>query len=480
MPSRSALGGIPFIELLVGLYNNEQMSEQCQGSYFMPIASKKVDVEATDNWTKQPFLRRVRICGYKSIELCDVELKPLTVLVGRNASGKSNFVDALSFLADAMDTSVAEAARLHGGPDALLFRGSKSSRIYLGIEAGITGSGNTYRADYSIMLTVSKTPRTIEVEREVMRIRDLQTNNTCGFEVKRGRITWNGLENLDRAGFARVSASWGKGKPSGKASYYRYPSDQFRPDRLLLAVIGSQPFVDVGLRLGASGFYNFYPEVIRQPQRVDASPRLERDGRNLARAIEALKEIDKKRIERIASYLSVITDGIDKFDVVRIDDFETIHFRQRPLGGGKSTIFNAASMSDGTLRALATLVAAFQIVLPVGAGIAAIEEPETAIHPAAMRALMDALDEATTDKQILVTTHSADLLGGRDLTPGQVLVVRNRGGRTLISPIDAASREIVEKELYTLADLQRMDRLDLDEADLERQANMSNGAAGAH
>ena len=44
-----------------------------------------------------PFLKRVRIRNYKSLVNCDVELGALTVLVGRNGSGKSNFLDALRF-----------------------------------------------------------------------------------------------------------------------------------------------------------------------------------------------------------------------------------------------------------------------------------------------------------------------------------------------------------------------------------------------
>jgi predicted ATPase len=86
--------------------------------------------------------------------------------------------------------------------------------------------------------------------------------------------------------------------------------------------------------------------------------------------------------------------------------------------------------------------------------------------------LVDALDDATQRTQVLLTTHSADLLSGREVSPGQVLVVRNEGRQTHITPVDPASREIVAKELYSLADLQRMDQLDLDEADLKRQAQL--------
>ena len=60
----------------------------------MATASTTESDETTDDLAKPPFLRRVRIRGYKSIAFCDVTLEPLTILVGRNASGKSNFLDA--------------------------------------------------------------------------------------------------------------------------------------------------------------------------------------------------------------------------------------------------------------------------------------------------------------------------------------------------------------------------------------------------
>lgn len=61
------------------------------------------------------FLRRVRIKNYKSIGGCDLALGPLTFLVGPNGAGKSNFLDALRFVADALNTSVNHALRERGG-----------------------------------------------------------------------------------------------------------------------------------------------------------------------------------------------------------------------------------------------------------------------------------------------------------------------------------------------------------------------------
>src|SRR5215211_4414510 len=88
------------------------------------------DEPATDALApaKPPFLRRVQIRGYKSIAFCDVTLEPLTILVGRNASGKSNFLDALAFLKDIVSLNLSEAVRRHGGLNAIKFKGTPESK----------------------------------------------------------------------------------------------------------------------------------------------------------------------------------------------------------------------------------------------------------------------------------------------------------------------------------------------------------------
>ena len=64
-----------------------------------------------------PFLRRVRVTDYKSIASCEVAFTPLLVLLGPNGAGKSNFVDALRFVADALDSTPADAVAKRGGPN---------------------------------------------------------------------------------------------------------------------------------------------------------------------------------------------------------------------------------------------------------------------------------------------------------------------------------------------------------------------------
>ncbi len=60
---------------------------------------------------------RLALRMYKSIEKCDIELAPLTIFVGRNGSGKSNLLDALRFVADALLNDLDFAIRERGGID---------------------------------------------------------------------------------------------------------------------------------------------------------------------------------------------------------------------------------------------------------------------------------------------------------------------------------------------------------------------------
>jgi predicted ATPase len=420
------------------------------GEDFMATAVTEQERQWLEDRTKPPFLRRVRIRGYKSIAFCDVELQPLTVLVGRNGSGKSNFLDALAFLRDALRFSVPEAVKRHGEFPAILCRSVASAAVSIEIEAAFANEAGAYVAHYGLTIPANHGSQAV-CPHEVFRFEDITRQRTWRFDARQGK------------------AEWSDGRSVLFASEYLY-----------LGVLGERPFHDLADGLRYMGMYNCHPEAIRGPQMPSIGYQLERDGSNLAGAIAMLREKDPGRLETVKEYLRLISPDVQDFDRVAYGDYETIRFRVHVAPESPPLELNAASISDGTLRALAALMAAFQVVFPANRpSVIGIEEPETSLHPAAAHALASALEGATEHTQVLLTTHSGDLLAERYIQPPQVLVVRNRNGTTQIAPVDAASREIIRKELYTLADLQRMDQLDLDEADLARQAQVQkhNGEA---
>jgi predicted ATPase len=405
-------------------------------------------------------LRRVRIRGYKSIAFCDVALQPFTLLVGRNGAGKSNFLDALAFVRDAVKYGVREAVQMHGGMRNLAHRSNERGAVGIELEVSLPhpSSSSVCLIDYRFRVQAdTRGIPHLESER-------LRTNGTGG----------EAIPEFDR--------SFSEFTPLNPAAVTPYLERMFQQNKEfghLLLPVHDTP---VGFRLieGLKGMrlYNFYPEAIRRLQRPNPGTPLERDGSNLASVIEDLERTEPVTSGRAKDYLSVISEDIESFRAIRYGDWETVQFQMRSDAPASPLRLDAAGMSDGTLRALAALMAVFQTPDPTGPSVVGIEEPETSLHPAATGALVDALQEATERTQVLLTTHSADLLADPELDPAQVLVVRNRGGQTHITPVDAASREIVRKELSTLADLQRMDQLDLDEADLKRQAEMQAGEKG--
>src|ERR1700681_3537943 len=106
---------------------------------------------------RPPFLRRVRIQGYKSIAFCDVTLQPLTILVGRNASGKSNFIGALAFLHDTVENGIAEAIKRHGGHWQIITRDAEEQAVSIEIEAESPWFGsNHWDVVYELTVSIPK------------------------------------------------------------------------------------------------------------------------------------------------------------------------------------------------------------------------------------------------------------------------------------------------------------------------------------
>jgi predicted ATPase len=127
-------------------------------------------------------------------------------------------------------------------------------------------------------------------------------------------------------------------------------------------------------------------------------------------------------------------------------------------------------MSDGTLRALGILVALLQSRNGDRSDVSlvAIEEPEVALHPAAAAVVLDALLEASRWTQVVVTSHSPDLLDDERLETDSILAVMAREGETLIAPLDEVGRKALREHLYTAGELLRLSQLVPDPVAIEK------------
>ena len=233
-------------------------------------------------------------------------------------------------------------------------------------------------------------------------------------------------------------------------------------DRLfLVAAAGLPEFRPVYDLLSRIEVYNINPQEIRNMQKPDAGELLRRDGSNAASVLEKLPHPLR---ERIKYYLSRIVPGVSDVETRLLGSQETVEFRQAVKGQKHPWRFLSASMSDGTLRAFGVLLALFQSGGSDSGHppLIGLEEPETALHPAATKALLAGLREAAQHTQILVTSHSPDLLDDPDIQTESIISVENQEGITYMGSIDEAGRLALRERLFTAGELLRQNQLAVD------------------
>ena len=380
-------------------------------------------------------MTRIVLRNYKSIAACDVSPAQLCFLVGPNGSGKSNFLDAIRFVADALRFSLDHALRDRGGIGEVRRR-SGGHPTHFGIR--VTFELAELRGHYAF--TVGARPRGgFEIQREECCVAPRDGDGAQFYELERGRVVRSTLT----------------------------PPPASAVDRLyLVAVSGSSAFRPVYDALSNTGFYNLNPAAIRDLQPPDPGDLLKRDGSNAASVLSSLATRSPAFKARIEEYLEQVVPGVTAVARRLVGPREALEFRQVVQGAQHPWRFFASNMSDGTLRAFGVLLALFQ-----GAGddggnrrLVGIEEPEAALHPAAAGVLIDGLREAAGHAQVLVTSHSPDLLDHSDISDDSVLAVVAEHGETHIGPLDAVGRSALREHLFTAGELLRMNQLDPDPA----------------
>lgn len=373
-------------------------------------------------------IRRLRLRHYRSIAACDVTLGPLTLLVGPNGAGKSNFVDSLRFVSQALNENLDNALRERGGA-AETRRRSTGHPTHFGVRLNF--DTDSLGGEYAFQIA-AVAGGDFRVSHEALKIESTEFGLPAAhFDVRDGNVI-NSSEQV----LPRVSE-----------------------DRLFLtAMSGLERFRPVFDGLASMNVHSLNPDSMRLPQKPDPGELLARDGSNVASVLENVRRTRPEVLARIEAYLRSIVPGVESVSRKGLGAWETLEFKQRVAGSSSPWTFQASSMSDGTLRALGVLVALFAVDEPFSSPVG-IEEPETALHPAASGLLLEALVDASRSRQVLATSHSPDLLDSPTITPDMVLAVRADSGNSIIGRLDRASSDALRESLFTAGELLRVDQL---------------------
>jgi predicted ATPase len=344
---------------------------------------------------------RIRLENWKNFRKVDVPLRRRVFIVGPNASGKSNLLDAMRFLRDVAEPqggllraitsrqSISQMRSLHA---------RRHSAIAIEVDVTLADGAWTYRLEIT------------------------QDNNRIP-KIVRERVVRNGRVLRDR--------------PDG--------DDEADPSRLtqthLQQVNTNKDFRQLAEFFSNVRYLHLVPQLIREPDRSVGKKRDPFGGDFLEQVISVPEKTRISRFRRIEEALRIAVPQLKKLELKR-DERGVPHLRGlyehwRPNAGWQSE----EQFSDGTLRLLGLLWVLLDGTAPV-----LLEEPELSLHSAVIRVLPQVLVRLgrKSGRQVILTTHSADLLSDAGIAGEEVLQLTPSAEGTLV---EAASSKREVREL---------------------------------
>jgi hypothetical protein len=365
-------------------------------------------------------IHRFRVQNFKSILSVDVDLSPVTVLVGRSGTGKSNFVQALRFLRDVL---ISNHTLQNSWPQLRPVPASDALTTFV-VEFSVTDIEERFHYELSI------------------------NNSGPGQPPVNESLSLGDKRLFQQSATAPGSTRW-----VVEPEMLPVP----KPGAIALGRIPSISEVVIAFTALTSGIgcYIFSDRVLCQPGRGNDRTRgLADDGANF---LDALKELvsnlqDLKARKSIVAALQRVNPSISSVELNDIQNPSSVVVGHR--FDGKTLALGLSQESDGFRRFYAHLLAIYQ--RPPKQTLI-FEHPEDGIHPGALSLLAEEFKAAPEEGhgQVILTTHSPKLLDHFDAE--QIRVVELAGLETRIGVISAEQREALRDKLLEPGELLTVD-----------------------
>jgi predicted ATPase len=374
---------------------------------FSATIDKKVRKVAA--MTYPPRIEQLRVKNFRALKDVTLEkLTPLSVLLGPNGSGKSTVFDVFAFLSDCFSDGIRKAWDRRGRFRELRSRGGEGPiEIEIKYREVPEGPGKTPLITYHL-----------EIDEELGR--PLVTREFLRWTRGAGGKPYNILD------YARGEGSVITGDVP--------ESDDRRQERKLsgadvlavstLGTLAENPRV-IALKNFITGWHLSYLSANDARGSPESGPaeRLSQTGDNLANVIQYLHEQHPDRMQMIFETLRSRIPRIDSVDAKSLDDGRLL---LRIKDGPFADPILAKYASDGTLKLLAYLTVLFD---PSPPRLIGIEEPENFLHPLLLPELAEECQSASSNAQLIVTTHSPFFI--KRLHPEEVrMLYRDSDGYT--------------------------------------------------
>jgi predicted ATPase len=318
-----------------------------------------------------------------------LELRPLNILIGANASGKSNLISCIQLL-QALPNSLSRFIR---DPDAWIWKGPKRTED----AARVTCQFEAEEEALTYEIAFSAVERTLVIQTEVLEASENLGHITPFLNRFAGSLQIEG-QTAPEQGSPHIPRN------ESVLEAYRNP---VAPNPITRS---ARAFSDIRIYRGFHTGEN--DETRRGVSSSGPKHPLAENGYNLALVLD---EMDFHRsMKKVKEYLHRLSDRFEDIKVRIEVGRANVYARERGIG-----MIPAAGLSDGTLKFLCLMAVLFD---PNPGHLICIEEPEIGLHPDALSLVADALREASSRTQIVITTHSDALIDRFSDEPESVVV----------------------------------------------------------
>lgn len=336
-------------------------------------------------------LNRLHVQGYKSIRDQNLEVGSLNVFIGGNGAGKSNLINIFHFFRCIVKQELQTYTGNAGGANALLYFGRKNT-AQLDLEIEFVNSSLVNLYNFTLVPT-----------------------------------------NDDRFIFQNEATSYWN-----KLKYAKPYFDEFWTGHMEARISESKKGIAHYLNnyLASYRIYHFHDTSSSAPMKqtcnLSDNRELRADAGNLAAFLYWLQEKSTDHFQNIEDSIKQVAPFFNCFRLAPLKlNSELIRLEWEEKGS--DGYFNAAVLSDGTLRFICLATLLLQPELP---SLILIDEPELGLHPAAIHLLAGLLQSAASRTQLIVATQSVTLIN--QLLPEHVWIVDREDGQSIFRNLQSS------------------------------------------
>ena len=340
-------------------------------------------------------ISKIELFNWKNFHRCEVGVQERCFVVGANAAGKSNFIDALRFLRDVAKQGggLQTAVRVRGGITKIrCLAAREQSNVKLAIELSESDS------------------------------RELCWHYELNFKHTGGGIRENQVKIVSEKVFSgreqryvldRSAETLGEDEETLKYTYLEQPN-------------ANKDFRVIQQFLQNVEYLNVVPQMVRESASSSYSgDKEDYYGRNFLKRLALLNDNTRRSyFRKINEYLKLAVPQLEELSFVKDEigvphlEARYVHWRTR---GSKQ---QEMQFSDGTLRLIGFLFALID-----SNGVLLLEEPEINLHPVIVAQFPEFIAKIQRVKkggrQVFITTHSYDILSNEGIAPEEVLLLTN-------------------------------------------------------